>query len=80
VPQLCVAFGAHTPWPEQVDHAENVPVELSHVRVCVPQLPQLREVAPSQLLPPQLPQAQLLVQVWVPFAPQACVVFALQAP
>jgi hypothetical protein len=37
VSQLSVALGAHAPWPEHADHADQVPS--SHVRVWVPQSP-----------------------------------------
>jgi hypothetical protein len=44
VSQLCVALGAHAPWPEHADHADQVPPV--HVRVSVPQLPQACDAAP----------------------------------
>ena len=46
-PQLRVLFGAHTPGPLQSDHSLQTP--LSQRRVCVPQLPQAREVGPSHV-------------------------------
>jgi hypothetical protein len=44
--QVCVAPGAHAPWPVQADQADHVP-ELQ-VRVWLPQLPQACQVGPLQ--------------------------------
>jgi hypothetical protein len=46
--------GEHTPCPAHVDQSDNLPVVLSQVRVCVPQLPHacvnaaLLQVCPAQ--------------------------------
>jgi hypothetical protein len=46
LPQGIVAFGAQTPPPVQAPQADHIPVVLSQVRVCVPQLPQPCEAVP----------------------------------
>jgi hypothetical protein len=48
-PHGCVVLTAHTPSPAQADHADHDPVLLSHVRVCVPHLPQACDEAPLQV-------------------------------
>ncbi len=45
-PHARVAFGAHAPSPAQADHADQVLVVSSHVRVCVPQLPHACDEGP----------------------------------
>ena len=52
-PHGCVALGAHAPSPVHAPHEDHAP--LLHVRVCVPQLPQLCELGPAQLWPSQVP-------------------------
>ncbi len=80
VPQGVVAFGAQTPAPEHVDHADQVPVLLSHVRVCVPQLPQPCEVAPEHVWLPHGPHWQFPPQDCVPPVPQLWLVAGVHTP
>jgi hypothetical protein len=47
VPQACVALGWQAPCPVHVDQPDQLPVALSQVRLCVPQLPQARELSPT---------------------------------
>ncbi len=63
VSQLCVALGAHAPWFEHADHADQVPPV--HVRVSVPQLPHPCEDAPLHAQEPlwhEEPLGQTLLQ------------------
>jgi hypothetical protein len=46
LPQVCVAPGAHPPWPEHADQADQVPPV--QVRVSMPQLPHVCDEAPLQ--------------------------------
>jgi hypothetical protein len=63
--------GRHEPSSEQPDQSDQRPLLPSHVRVCSPQLPQLRAAAPRQTWPLQLgSQRQLSSQRWLPLAPQ----------
>jgi hypothetical protein len=73
-PHVWLVPGEHAPWPLQVDQAPSVPSAL-HVRVCVPQLPQLR-VSGVQ----HVPQSQALLQRCWPPIPQLRVVSGAQAP
>jgi len=45
-PQPIAEFGAHAPWFAQGVQLDHIPVLGSHVRVCVPQLPQPCEAGP----------------------------------
>jgi hypothetical protein len=51
-PQVRVAFGAHVPSPEHAPNADQVPVLVSHVRVCVPvlQLPHIAVAEPAHAI------------------------------
>jgi len=80
VPHVCVAFGAHAPSPVQAAQADQVPVVLSHVRVCEPQLPHGCEAAPVQAWLPQAVHLQLPPHDCMPPLPQACVVFGAHSP
>ena len=77
-PQACVALGAHTPGPLQSDHSLHTP--LSQRRVCVPQLPQAREVAPSHVWLKHSPHSQSPPQVRVPPRPQASAAPGMHTP
>jgi hypothetical protein len=62
------------------DHAPNVPVFGSHVRICIPQLPHACIVGPLHICPLQLPHLQVASQVSVPWFAQACVLPCLHTP
>ena len=49
MPQLRVMVGVHSPSRRQADQADHWPVSVSHVRVWLPQLPQIWVVGPAQL-------------------------------
>jgi hypothetical protein len=49
VPQLWVELAEHTPCPEHADHGDHAPVLISHVRVCVPQLPHPCDAMPTHI-------------------------------
>jgi hypothetical protein len=80
VPHFCVAFGLHAPSFVHAPQPDHVPVFASHVRVCIPHMPQVCVMAPVQVCPVQAPHVQSLPQVWVPFAPQLCVAPGAHAP
>lgn len=50
------------------------------MRVCVPQLPQARELAPEHIWLPQVPHSQLVLQVCVPELPQLWLVVGVHTP
>jgi hypothetical protein len=79
-PQVCVAPGEHAPSPLHADHADHVPVPLSHVRVCVPQSPQLWDAAPVHVWLVHAPHAQLPPHDCVPPLPQLWDEFGAHAP
>jgi hypothetical protein len=58
--------GMHTPWPEHPDHADHWPVELSQVRVAVPQLSHVSVDDPGHVCPRHAPHWQLPPHVSVP--------------
>jgi hypothetical protein len=55
VPQSRVSFGGHSPSPEHSDQSDHSAVSASQLRVCVPQLPQLRARGPGQIMLRQPP-------------------------
>jgi hypothetical protein len=73
-------FGVHTPSPEHADHADQVPLALSQVRVCVPHLPHACEAEPVHVWFPHAPHVQLPPHDWVPPLPQLCVALGAHAP
>ena len=82
-PQPRVSLGAHTPPPAHVDQSDQVPLEGSQVRVCVPwlQLPHACELDPGHGCPAHSrPHSQSPPQVCVPPAPQARVSVGTQLP
>jgi hypothetical protein len=63
------------------DQADQLPLLPSQLRVCVPQLPQLRLASPLQTWPLQTRSHwQSSPQRWVPLAPQLRVAFGVHAP
>jgi hypothetical protein len=72
-PQARVFPGTQSPSFEQAPQSDHVPVFVSHLRVCAPQLPHARELSPTQRWPVHAEShMQLPAQVCVPvsFAPQ----------
>jgi hypothetical protein len=72
VPQLPVEPGAHCCWPVHADHADQVPVVPSQVRVCIPQLPHFCWGGPVHICPPQFPQLHVPPHICMPPLPQLC--------
>jgi hypothetical protein len=72
-PHVRAAPGTQSPSFEHAPHSDHVPVFVSHLRVCVPQLPHARELSPVQRWPVHAAShMQLPAHVWVPdsLAPQ----------
>jgi hypothetical protein len=79
-PQDWLGFGAHSPSPVHAPHADHVPVVLSQVRVCVPQLPHACDDAPVQGTSPHAAQVHAIVHDCVPPPSQACEAPAVHTP
>jgi hypothetical protein len=70
LPQLCIAPGVHCPCPVHAPHADHIPVVLSQVRVCAPQLPHGCVEAPLHVWPTHAePHVHEPPHVWVPLSP-----------
>jgi hypothetical protein len=68
----CVLPSMRSPCPVQVPQVDHWPVVLSHVRVCVPQLPHACDDAPVHGMLPHAPHLQSWLHDCIPPAPQAC--------
>jgi hypothetical protein len=79
-PHGCVEFGAHGPSPAQADHADQVPDALSHVRVCVPQLPHAVDEGPVHVSLMHALHVQSPRHDCTPPSAHGCVALGAQAP
>jgi hypothetical protein len=77
-PHACVASGVQAPAAPQADQPDHTPAVQSRVRV--PQLPQASLDGPGHVWFSQPFHWQLVLQVWVPPSPQACVAPLVQTP
>jgi hypothetical protein len=80
-PQVRVCLGEQEPAPLHTDQSDHVPLVMSQVRVCAPQLPHACVGTPVHIWPLHAASHwQLPPQICVPWAPQVRIAFGAHGP